>query len=71
MLVMLVHVCCAANPLMPVSLADFRSHLAEYGLHVPAGELIGGKTGRDLAMLGLVVDSPDAAGGRLLVPPFS
>jgi hypothetical protein len=71
MLVMLVHVCCAANPSMPVSLADFRSHLAEYGLHVPAGELIGGKTGRDLAMLGLVVDSPDAAGGRLLVPPFS
>jgi hypothetical protein len=56
---------------MPVSLADFRSHLAEYGLHVPAGELIGGKTGHDLAMLGLVVDSPDAAGGRLLVPPFS
>jgi hypothetical protein len=71
MLVMLVHVCCAANPSMPVSLTDFRSHLAEYRLHVPAGELIGGKTGRDLAMLGLVVDSPDAAGGRLLVPPFS
>jgi hypothetical protein len=71
MLVMLVHVCCAANPSMPVSLADFRNHLGEYGLHVPAGELIGGKTGRDLAMLGLVVDSPDAAGGRLLVPPFS
>jgi hypothetical protein len=71
MLVMLVHVCCAANPFIPVSLDDFRRHLGEYGLHVPAGELIGGKTGRDLAMLGLVVDSPDAAGGRLFVPPFS
>jgi hypothetical protein len=70
MLVMLVHACCAANPTIPVSLDDFRSHLGEYGLHVPAGELVHGKTGRDLAMLGLVVDSPDAAGGRLLVKPF-
>jgi hypothetical protein len=70
MLVMLVHACCAANPIIPVSLDDFRSHLGEYGLHVPAGELVHGKTGRDLAMLGLVVDSPDAAGGRLLVKPF-
>lgn len=70
MLVMLVHACCSANPSIPVSLDDFRHHLAEYGLHVPAGELVDGKTGRDLAMLGLVVDSPDAAGGRLLVRPF-
>lgn len=70
LLVMLVHACCAANPAMPVSLDDFRHHLGEYGLHAPAGELLDGKTGRDLAMLGLVVDSPDAAGGRLLVPPF-
>jgi hypothetical protein len=71
MLAMLVHVCCAANPSMPVSLDDFRLHLTEYGLNVPAGELLNGKTGHDLTMLGLVVDSPDAAGGRLLVPPFS
>ncbi len=70
MLVMLVHACCAANPSIPVSLDDFRQRLGEYGLHVPAGELLDGKTGRDLARLGLVVDSPDAAGGRLLVPPF-
>lgn len=70
MLVMLVHACCASNPTIPVSLDDFRRHLGEYGLHVPAGELVHGRTGRDLAMLGLVVDSPDAAGGRLLVKPF-
>jgi hypothetical protein len=70
MLVMLVHACCVANPGVPVSLDDFRRHLGDYGLHVPAGELVHGKTGRDLAMLGLVVDSPDAAGGRLLVRPF-
>lgn len=70
MLIMLVHACCKAKPSIPVSLDDFRRHLGEYGVHVPAGELVDGKTGRDLAMLGLVVDSPDAAGGRLLVPPF-
>lgn len=71
MLLMLVHVCCSANPFIPVSLGDFARHLSEYGVHVPAGELVDGSAGRDLAMLGLVVDSPDAAGGRLLVPPFS
>jgi hypothetical protein len=70
MLVMLVHACCAANPAIPVSLDDFRQRLGEYGLHVPAGELVDGKTGHDLARLGLIVDSPDAAGGRLLVSPF-
>jgi hypothetical protein len=70
MLVALVHACCWANPAIPVSLDDFRRHLGDYGLRVPAGELVHGKTGRDLSMLGLVVDSPDAAGGRLLVKPF-
>jgi hypothetical protein len=70
MLVMLVHACCAASPSIPMSLDEFRRHLGDYGLHVPAGELVDGRTGRDLAMLGLVVDSPDAAGGRLLVRPF-
>jgi hypothetical protein len=70
MLVTLVHACCTANPSIPVSLDDFRQHLGDYGLRVPAGELLHGRTGRDLAMLGLVIDSPDAAGGRLLVKPF-
>jgi hypothetical protein len=70
MLVTLVHACSAANPVIPVSLDDLSGHFADYGLRVPAGELVHGKTGRDLTMLGLVIDSPDAAGGRLLVRPF-
>jgi hypothetical protein len=70
LLIMLVHVCCANNPQMPVSLDDFRAHLGAYGLRVPAGELVDGATGRALTRLGLVVDSPDAAGGSLLVAPF-
>jgi hypothetical protein len=70
MLITLVHACCKSQHDLPVSLDDFRRHLAAYGLRVPGGELAGGRTGGDLEKLGLVVDSPDAAGGRLLVPPF-
>lgn len=70
MLIMLVHACCRSQGDIPASLEDLRLHLAYYGLRVPAGELNGGRVGADLAKLGLVVDSPDAAGGRLLVDPF-
>lgn len=70
MLITLVHACCQSHPNVPVGLEDFRQHLADYGLRAPAGELVTGKTGSDLGKLGLIVDSPDAAGGRLLVPPF-
>ena len=71
MLIALVHACCHAQEGLPTSLEDFRLHLAGYGLHAPAGELLGGNVGTALERLGLVVDSPDAAGGRLLVAPFS
>jgi hypothetical protein len=49
---------------------DFRDYLSDYGIYAPAGELQTGRTAKDLARLGLVVDSPDAGGGRLLVNPF-
>jgi hypothetical protein len=70
MLILLVHACYASQGDIPASLDDLRMHLADYGLHAPAGELSGGQVGSDLEKLGLVVDSPDAAGGRLLVAPF-
>jgi hypothetical protein len=70
MLILLVHACHRAQGEIPASLDDLRMHLADYGLHAPAGELAGGQVGTDLEKLGLVVDSPDAAGGRLLVAPF-
>ncbi len=69
-LIMLVHACCRALGEAPASLDDFKLHLAHYGLRAPAGELQLGQTSRDLERLGLVVDSPDAGGGRLLVDPF-
>jgi hypothetical protein len=70
MLIFLAHACCRAQGDLPVSLEDFRVHLSDYGLHTPAGELLGGRLCADLQSLGLIVDSPDAAGGRLLVRPF-
>ncbi len=69
-LILLVHTCCASLSGMPATLEDFKAHLAEYGLRAPAGELQNGQTARDLEVLGLIVDSPDAGGGRLLVDPF-
>lgn len=70
MLISLVHACCYGQGTIPASIEDFRAHLADYGLHVPTGELAKGQIGTDLESLGLVVDSPDAAGGRLLIDPF-
>jgi hypothetical protein len=70
MLILMVHACCKAQGGIPASLDDLRRHLSQYGLRTPAGELAEGRVGADLEKLGLVVDSPDAAGGRMLVPPF-
>lgn len=70
MLILLAHSASTLANDIPVSLEDFRSHLANYGLTVPPNELLHGKLTLDLQKLGLLVDSPDAAGGRLLVGPF-
>ncbi len=70
MLILLVHACCNGQGGIPASLDDLRRHLSHYGLRTPAGELGHGRVGADLEKLGLVVDSPDAAGGRMLVAPF-
>jgi len=69
-LIGLVHACCRSQPGFSASIDDFRLHLANYGLLADFPELEGGYLANDLRRLGLVVDSPDAAGGRLLVDPF-
>jgi hypothetical protein len=69
-LVALVHACCRSLPGYPASIEDFRQHLGMYGMVVEYPELEAGFLGNDLRRLGLVIDSPDAAGGRLLVDPL-
>lgn len=69
-LVVLVATCCRATGSAPSNIDDLKLHLADYGVHASAGELQDGNIARHLELLGLVIDSPDAAGGRLLVDPF-
>jgi hypothetical protein len=70
LLLLLVHCCCRWVGGAFTGVDDLHRYLSAYGIHAPAGSLQGGAAGRHLERLGLVVDSPDAGGGRLLVDPF-
>lgn len=68
-LLTLVH-CCLAEAAGPRSVQRLSEHLECYGLKVYPDNFATGEIGRSLRMLGLVLDSPDAESGMLLVPPF-
>lgn len=70
MLILLVHSACQALKGVPASMDILRRDLRAYGLGASADELRTGVTIRELERLELVVDSPDAGGGRLLVDPL-
>jgi len=65
----LVH-CCLHKVAGPRSVTRFCEHLARYGIEANPSDISKSDLGRMLRMLGLVLDSPDAEGGMLLVPPF-
>lgn len=65
----LVH-CCLAEAAGPRSVQRLSEHLAWYGVDVDRDDIAKSDLGRNLRMLGLVLDSPDAESGMLLVPPF-
>lgn len=52
------------------SIHRLSQHLASYGLLVDHNEIGTNDLGHQLKTLGLVLDSPDAESGMLLVPPF-
>jgi hypothetical protein len=66
----MVH-CCLREAAGPRSVKRLCDHLANYGLEVDLDDIANGDLGHKLRMLGLVLDSPDAESGMLLVPPFS
>ena len=68
-LLALVH-CCLEEVAGPRSVQRFCEHLAWYGLDVDRDTVAKSDLGKNLRMLGLVLDSPDAESGMLLVPPF-
>jgi hypothetical protein len=55
----------------PRSVRRFSQHLAAYGIAIDHREIGQSELGQQLRMLGLVLDSPDAESGMLLVPPFA
>jgi len=65
----LVH-CCLREAAGPRSVQRLCQHLGWYGIEVDRDDIAKSDLGRKLRMLGLVLDSPDAESGMLLVPPF-
>lgn len=65
----LVH-CALFGMAGPRSVHRLGQHLAAYGVAVDRHEIARNDLGHELRMLGLVLDSPDAESGMLLLPPF-
>lgn len=65
----LVH-CCLRDAAGPRSVKRLCQHLAWYGIEVDLDDIAKSDLGRNLRMLGLILDSPDAESGMLLLPPF-
>ena len=65
----LVH-CSLAGMGGPRSIHRLEQHLGAYGVTVDKRDIARNDLGHQLRMLGLVLDSPDAESGMLLLPPF-
>jgi hypothetical protein len=65
----LVH-CSLHGMIGPRSIHRLTRHLAAYGIAVDRHDIARNDLGNQLRMLGLVLDSPDAESGMLLLPPF-
>jgi hypothetical protein len=65
----LVH-CALAGTTGPRSVRRLTQHLSGYGVIVGYQDIPMNDLGNQLRMLGLILDSPDAESGMLLVPPF-
>jgi hypothetical protein len=65
----IVHACTHSRR-GPRTIDNLCEHLAHYGFEINAQEVAGSKLGQTLRNLGLVLDSPDAEGGMVLINPF-
>ncbi|MYE87502.1 hypothetical protein F4X33_00700 [Candidatus Poribacteria bacterium] len=54
----------------PVTLQHLATRFSFYGIRLSTGDLQDGVVANDLEALGILVDSPDAGGGRLVLNPF-
>ena len=69
-LLALVH-CSLSGMSGPRSVYRLGQHLAAYGIAIDGRDIARNDLGAQLRMLGLVLDSPDAESGMLLLPPFA
>ena len=67
--IVLVH-CSLSRVAGPRSVHRLAQHLDKYGVTMDHRDIPQNELGHQLRMLGLVLDSPDAESGMLLVPPF-
>lgn len=65
----LVHAC-THGARGPRTIDNLCQHLSEYGIEIDAQEVADSMLGQTLRNLGLVLDSPDAEGGMVLINPF-
>jgi hypothetical protein len=65
----LVH-CAMAGLAGPRSIHRLARQLGAYGIAIDRQEIAASDLGHQLRMLGLLLDSPDAESGMLLIPPF-
>jgi hypothetical protein len=63
--------CCLHEVNGPRSVQRLSAHMSSYGIEFDLQGLNDSDLGKQLRMLGLVLDSPDAESGMLLVPPFA
>ena len=67
---LLVHLACRTNNTRSVSVSQFERYLADWGIRASQRELTVGSFARMVEQMGMMVDSPDAGGGRLLMDPL-
>lgn len=62
--------CCVAGSASPRTVEHLCEHLSNYKIEVKPNEMATSDLGRTLRNLGLVLDSPDAEGGMVVLDPF-
>lgn len=62
--------CCLYATRGPRSVHRLCEHLSQYGISIGKDDVASSDLGRQLRLLGLVLDSPDAESGMLVNPPF-
>jgi len=67
---MMMAYCCAQESQAPRTIDDFCKHLGQYGIAIKPVDLSSNGLSQSLRDLGIVIDSPDAEGGMVVLNPF-